>query len=533
MTQEQYVHLDDESQGAGLDLKVLLLYGVLRFKFWVAAFGVIGIFVGLLIGAAQPNTFKATGTLRYRPSQQETMSATGLRGLDNEGRPNVPGMAEEIILLRDDQIYRDIAAELGAELILGQIDPSAGDSDSTSLPVRVMHRLQSLMQSKSDPVSKVEGKGINWVARSLKANTRLVAVRSSSLIQVEYTGFSAERAHQICTELLKGFVRFHSKKYRPLDQEAEQNFRRAQESLSSHLLTFNEHSDECGLPENLGQEMADNRSLMSEATSSRRAAQNKLDQVDAQIASINEILESTSPTIPQTTTATLAYNPMLAQIDEKLMGLMIEEVTERSEVRLQRIPEEREKYEALRASLKPFVEVAQPVVQDVVNEAYVEAEKRKTELELERVALARSLELSDKDLESIRNRAKAIRRCQSMHEAFGRQRNLLEGDVELALQKRKDAVELAELAESGVASLSVFVEPIVPLTKAGPSRAKFLLMGTFGGLALGIGLAVLRQLVDRRVRYPETIEKAMGLRVLGVVPENRKLRSLAKNVLPS
>ena len=99
MTQEQYVHLDDESQGAGLDLKVLLLYGVLRFKFWVAAFGVIGIFVGLLIGAAQPNTFKATGTLRYRPSQQETMSATGLRGLDNEGRPNVPGMAEELSLI--------------------------------------------------------------------------------------------------------------------------------------------------------------------------------------------------------------------------------------------------------------------------------------------------------------------------------------------------------------------------------------------------------------------------------------------------
>lgn len=533
MTQEQYVQIEDESQGGGLDLKVLLLYGVMRFKYWVAALTAIGVFVGLLIGAAQPNTFTAAGTLRYRPSQQETMSATGLRGLDNEGRPNVPGMAEEIILLRDDQIYREIAEELGAELILGQMDPSAGDSESTSLPVRVMHRLQSLMQSKSDPVSKVEGKGINWVARSLKANTRLVAVRSSSLIQVEYTGFSPERAHQICTELLKGFVRFHSEKYRPLDEEAEENFRRAQDSLSSHLLTFNEHSDGCGLPENLEQETADNRLLLADVSAALRASRNKLDQVEAQVQSINQILEETSPTIPQTTTATLAYNPVLAQIDQKLMELLIEEVTERSAVRLQRIPEEREKYEALRASLQPFVEVAQPIVEDVVNEAYVEAEKRKTELQLEQVALTRSIELAESELESIRGRAKAIRRCQSMHEAFSRQRSLLEADVELSLQKRKDAVELAELAEAGVASLSVFVSPKVPLTKAGPSRAKFLLMGTFGGIALGVGLAVLRQLLDRRVRYPETIEKTLGLRVLGVVPENRKLRSLAKNVFPS
>ena len=40
-----------------------------------------------------------------------------------------------------------------------------------------------------------------------------------------------------------------------------------------------------------------------------------------------------------------------------------------------------------------------------------------------------------------------------------------------------------------------------------------------GTLGLGIGLAALRQLLERRIRYRETVENDLGLRVLCVVPE--------------
>ena len=41
-------------------------------------------------------------------------------------------------------------------------------------------------------------------------------------------------------------------------------------------------------------------------------------------------------------------------------------------------------------------------------------------------------------------------------------------------------------------------------------------------------LAALRQLLDRRLRYPKAVERQLGVRLLGVVPEVKSLRSLGK-----
>ena len=53
-------------------------------------------------------------------------------------------------------------------------------------------------------------------------------------------------------------------------------------------------------------------------------------------------------------------------------------------------------------------------------------------------------------------------------------------------------------------------------------------MGLAAGLFLGLLLAIGRQLLDRRLRYPETLENSLGLKVLGVVPEARRLRLLRR-----
>ena len=62
-------------------------------------------------------------------------------------------------------------------------------------------------------------------------------------------------------------------------------------------------------------------------------------------------------------------------------------------------------------------------------------------------------------------------------------------------------------------------DSILPTDKEGPQRSKPLLMGLIGGMLLGAGLSVLRQVLDRRVRYEETVENGLGLRVLCVVPD--------------
>ena len=49
-------------------------------------------------------------------------------------------------------------------------------------------------------------------------------------------------------------------------------------------------------------------------------------------------------------------------------------------------------------------------------------------------------------------------------------------------------------------------------------------MGLFGGLALGFALAIARQILDSRLRYPKAVEAALGIRVLGTVPEEGRWR---------
>jgi hypothetical protein len=97
----------------------------------------------------------------------------------------------------------------------------------------------------------------------------------------------------------------------------------------------------------------------------------------------------------------------------------------------------------------------------------------------------------------------------------------------IAQQEQLDKLEKLALAEmKGASALKPVWEPTLPLTKFGPSRLKPLVAGLAAGMFLGLALAVLRQLLDRRLRYPETLEKSLGVRVLGVVPEVRRLRGL-------
>ena len=83
-------------------------------------------------------------------------------------------------------------------------------------------------------------------------------------------------------------------------------------------------------------------------------------------------------------------------------------------------------------------------------------------------------------------------------------------------------------------NILVTQDPFLPRGKEGPQRSKILLAGLAGGLALGVSVALGRQFLDPKLRYPGRVESALGLRVLGVVPEHKQWRhkgsSLKKNM---
>ena len=84
------------------------------------------------------------------------------------------------------------------------------------------------------------------------------------------------------------------------------------------------------------------------------------------------------------------------------------------------------------------------------------------------------------------------------------------------LQQRYEEARLAEVSSiPDVRILDRAVPPEQPLK----NRAMMLLLGgVFGGLGGAVGLSLLLDRFDRRVRYPEQVSLGMGLPILGVLP---------------
>lgn len=108
--------------------------------------------------------------------------------------------------------------------------------------------------------------------------------------------------------------------------------------------------------------------------------------------------------------------------------------------------------------------------------------------------------------------------------------NLLE-DLFGFLQSRLREAEVAQAV--ALPTVRLVDEPVVPLAPGAPSRTKGLGLGALLGLALGLSLAVVRELNDRRIRDSQAVELGTGVDILATVPQlnDRERRALGKATL--
>lgn len=106
----------------------------------------------------------------------------------------------------------------------------------------------------------------------------------------------------------------------------------------------------------------------------------------------------------------------------------------------------------------------------------------------------------------------------------------------LALEGR--AQSLGVLAELRNGNVEVVQRAAVPTAPSSPKTARNTVLGALLGLVLGLGVAVLLERVDRRIREPKDLEAIYGLPLLGAVSESKALarsggRRKGKDRLPA
>jgi tyrosine-protein kinase Etk/Wzc len=94
----------------------------------------------------------------------------------------------------------------------------------------------------------------------------------------------------------------------------------------------------------------------------------------------------------------------------------------------------------------------------------------------------------------------------------------------------QSAYEQARLAELSAAPDLRLLDPAVPPTTAASDQVtKVLLGGLLGGILLGVVVAILLDLFDSRIRYPDQVTRELGLQILGALPMLGKGRDGAPN----
>ena len=88
----------------------------------------------------------------------------------------------------------------------------------------------------------------------------------------------------------------------------------------------------------------------------------------------------------------------------------------------------------------------------------------------------------------------------------------------MALERNRG---LESLDRDGISNLRVLNPGSKPMSKSGPNRYKLLLIGTFVGLVVGLGLAFARSVLDHTVRSVADVQRVSGLLVLTTVRRKR------------
>lgn len=524
---------DDRPPLLPFDLKVLLLYGVARFRYLIVALAVIGALGGVFFGASQPNVYTAEAKLRYSVSARQLLTDESVYGVSDADpwarRRSAPGMLDLMELLRDPAIYEAVVDEVGAREVLRVEDPSKANSSGLS---RIMHELQGLLiraKGLDDPCPGGEGPLCKQAAvRALIGGVKILPIRDTSLLRITYTATSPAKSKRLLDAIVKQFIQHHLEVYGAGGKLADlrEQFDIELQKLNSLNTDYATYQQECGFTDIDG-DFLDTVTAIRLCESNIRTQEIEASRLRKYVATLDEQLSGDAAAL-----GGQALNPTWSALVQRRIDAMrtIAELEARPNLpsTLQRQLEtarneldivERQLVETPKYTSDPFATALAAQNNPVIAQAQLQLATSRAEL----ASVADRVQAEKAEKQKLEDRLAAIRRCQPQHNFHRASIRAAEDKFARIAQQIPELDTLALLDEQGRTNLTVFRASSTPFSKDGPQRSKPVALGLIAGIGIGVGFAMLRQLTERTVRYRETIEDSLDLPVLCVVPEVARL----------
>lgn len=513
--------------------KGLLRFAVLRFRGTIAIGMFIGAVLGFLYGAGQPNTYEAAGKMLFQTGMREAANAELVVGESvSASRTDAQSIATEMQILESPEIYQRVLETVGVERLIATPDPRRVDTESTPLPVVLLHEFQAwlLGMGQGDEAGRPRV-STSAVLSGLQRALRPDALTPSSVIEVSFVAADPVVARDVVNAYLEAAESHHrkvfsSKERLELSRSEEQTARREVDEAVNALEEFNQKN---GIYDLAAQRTAlvvrinEQERLIQDARTQMRQLEVQTAYLKLAIAVVQKepaLLDSAQP------------NPDYTRIQTSLSALVLRKLDME-----RRVAETAEQFAARQKTLDERIAILEQEVAKTSPTAmqpnFARAERlaalqgKLVDAEGSAAGLDKVVEGRTTQLEGLRKRLQALNESGPRSEALAAEvtRRRL---VAQNLAERRERLEMMGLLDDQrLGNLKTVEAAVTPLAKLGPARGKFLLFGCVLGACAGLSIALWRSLTDPLLRRPGELAQFGGEPVLAVVPKSKVVVDLA------
>lgn len=404
--------------------------------------------------------------------------------------------ASVVVDIKPDPISGVVLGQMMSPAIMAtQVDII--QSDRVTRKVIRNLKLAESSQAREQWQEATNGQGTveDWLARSLQQKLDVKPSRESNVITIAYQAPDPEVAAALANAFVKAYVDTNielrvdpARQYSGFfDQQAKES-REALEAASSKLSEFQRANGIVGSDERLDVETARLNELSTQLVALQAVAtESQSRQVQAAGGNADRLVESLN-------------NPVIASLKVELS---------RAEGNLQEL-------NSRLGSNHPQVQQSRANVAEL--RAKLDAEEKRVSGSVGVTARINASRLAEVRAQLEAQRTKVLK-LKEQRDAMA----VLQRDVENA-QKAYDAI-VSRLNQTNLESqtqlsnINVLSQATAPLTPSSPKVLLNTAVAVFVGTLLAIGLALVRELLDRRVRTTTDLVEALGLPVLGVMPK--------------